>query len=43
MTVADLFLRSRSEREEWRDLINTQYVALAGVWDNQDDEAWDNV
>lgn len=38
-----LFLRGRLQREEWRDLIDAQSVALAGLWDNPEDEAWDNV
>ena len=38
-----LFLRARQERGEWRDLANAQTVALANVWDNAEDQAWDNV
>ena len=38
-----LFLRDRLERGEWRDLMDAQSVALAAVWDNQEDEAWNNV
>lgn len=38
-----LFLRDRLERGEWRDLMEAQSVALAAVWDNQEDEAWNNV
>jgi hypothetical protein len=38
-----LFLRERQERGEWRDLIDAQSVALTAVWDNPDDEAWNNV
>ena len=38
-----LFLRSRQDRGGWRDLMEAQSVALAGIWDNPDDEAWDNV
>ena len=38
-----LFLRGRQEREAWRDLSNAQSVALAAVWDNKEDEVWDNV
>ncbi len=38
-----LFLRERQERGEWRNLMDAQAVALASVWDNPDDEAWDNV
>jgi hypothetical protein len=38
-----LFLRSRQERAEWRDLVHAQSVALAAVWDNPEDEVWNNV
>lgn len=38
-----LFLRARQERGEWRDLANAQTVSLANVWDNAEDQAWDNV
>ena len=38
-----LFLRTRQERAEGRDLVNAQSVVLATVWDNAEDEAWNNV
>ncbi len=38
-----LFLRSRQDRRERRDLIDARSVSMAGVWDNKEDEAWDNV
>jgi hypothetical protein len=38
-----LFLRARQEREEWRDLTAAQSTALAAVWDNEEDEAWNDV
>ena len=38
-----LFLRSRQERGELRNLTDAQSVALASAWDNPQDEAWDNV
>ncbi len=38
-----LFLRARQEGGEWRDLVNAQTVSLANVWDNAEDQAWDNV
>jgi hypothetical protein len=38
-----MFLRDRQERGEWRDLIDAQTVALTAVWDNPEDEAWNNV
>jgi hypothetical protein len=38
-----LFLRARHERKEWRNLMDAQAMALAATWDNEDDEAWNNV
>jgi hypothetical protein len=38
-----LFLRARQERGEWRDLVKGQSLALAAVWDNEEDEAWNDV
>ena len=38
-----LFLRERQERGEWRDLMTAQSDPLASVWDNQEDEVWNNV
>jgi hypothetical protein len=38
-----LFLRGRQEREEWRDLSDAQSVALASVWDGNEDGVWDGV
>ena len=38
-----LFLRTRAERAELRDLMSAQSVALASVWDNKEDEVWNNV
>jgi hypothetical protein len=38
-----LFLRARQDRGEWRDLMNAQSGVLAGVWDNAEDDAWNNV
>ena len=36
------FLRERRHREDWRDLMSAQSVSLADVWDNADDQVWDN-
>jgi hypothetical protein len=38
-----LFLRERNERGEWRNLMDSQSAALADVWDNPEDEAWNSV
>ena len=37
------FLRARQERGEWRDLMHAQSTALTAVWDNPEDEAWNDV
>lgn len=37
------FLRDRSDRREWRDLMNAQSAALATLWENSDDKVWDDV
>ena len=36
------FLRERQERIEWRNLAAAQSRALASVWDNSEDEVWNN-
>lgn len=38
-----LFLRERQERGKWRNLMDAQAAALATVWDNAEDEAWNSV
>ncbi len=38
-----LFLRNRQDQTEWRDLMAAQAASLASVWDNDEDEAWNNV
>jgi hypothetical protein len=37
------YLRDRQERREWRDLAEAQAGSLAPVWDNAEDEVWNNV
>lgn len=37
------FIGYLRERGEWRDLMNAQSPALADVWDNAEDQVWDNV
>jgi len=37
-----LFPREHQERGEWRNLMDAQAVALASVWDNKEDEAWNS-
>jgi hypothetical protein len=35
-------LRERQDNADWRDLMNAQAGSLAPVWDNAEDEVWDN-
>ena len=37
------YLRDRGERAEARDLMAAQSASLALVWDNSEDQVWDNV
>lgn len=37
------YLRERQERGEWRDLMNAQTGGLKALWDNAEDQAWNNV
>jgi len=37
------YLRERGECAEWRDLKAAQAASLAPVWDNTEDQVWDNV
>lgn len=37
------FLRNRREHESHDNLAAAQTLSMNGVWDNQDDETWDNV
>lgn len=36
------FLRERQERAEWRDLMEAQSKSLAPLWDNAQDEVWND-
>lgn len=37
------FIGYLRERGEWRDLMNAQAKGLEAVWDNPEDQAWDDV
>lgn len=37
------FLKERSERGPWRDLMTAQATGLAEVWDNAEDKVWDDL
>ena len=36
------YIRERGDRMEWRDLMDAQSASLAPVWDNSEDQVWDN-
>lgn len=36
------FLRERTERAEWRDLIAAQERSLRSIWDNPEDDVWND-
>jgi hypothetical protein len=36
------YLREKQDRSDWRDLMNAQAGSLVSVWDNAEDEVWDN-
>ncbi|HET7804814.1 MAG TPA: hypothetical protein VFL53_11265 [Pseudolabrys sp.] len=36
------YLRERQDRADWRDLMNAQAGSLAPIWENAEDEVWDN-
>ncbi len=38
-----LFLRAQAERAALRDLMDAQQVAMRHLWDNPEDQVWDNV
>jgi hypothetical protein len=40
MTLDDIAYEQ--DRADWYDLINAQAASLAPVWDNAEDEVWDN-
>jgi hypothetical protein len=37
------YLREGRDRNQWRDLMNAQVTGLTTVWDNPEDQVWDNV
>jgi len=37
------YLKEKSERAEWEDLMAAQAASLAAVWDNPDDEVWNDL
>ncbi len=37
------YLKEKSERVEWEDLMGAQAGSLASVWDNPEDEVWNDL
>jgi hypothetical protein len=37
------YLKEKGERAEWDDLMRAQTASLAAVWDNPDDEVWNDL
>jgi hypothetical protein len=37
------YLREGRDRNQWRDLMNAQVTGLTTVWDNPEDQVWENV
>jgi hypothetical protein len=40
MTIADVVYKV--DRADWHDLVNAQAGSLAPVWNNAEDEVWDD-
>lgn len=38
-----LFLKTRTENQQWQDLKNAQQQPLSNIWDNSEDEVWNDV
>lgn len=36
------YIRERGQSAEWRDLMNAQSASLAPVWENTEDEVWND-
>jgi hypothetical protein len=37
------YLKEKTERAEWQDLMRAQAASLAAVWDNPEDEVWNDL
>jgi len=37
------YLKEKTERAEWEDLMGAQSASLATVWDNPEDEVWNDL
>lgn len=40
MTIADVFYED--DGADWRDLVSAQAGSLVSVWDNLEDDVWDD-
>jgi len=38
-----VFLKTRSENNEWQDMMKAQELSLSTIWDSDEDKVWDNV
>jgi hypothetical protein len=38
-----IFLKTRIENDEWQDMKKAQEQPLSDIWDNEEDEIWNNV
>jgi hypothetical protein len=39
----DIEIIESNENNEWQDLKNAQAKSLSNIWDNEEDEVWNNV
>ena len=37
------YIRERGERADWQNMMDAQSASMAAVWDNSEDQVWDNV
>jgi hypothetical protein len=37
------YLKEKAERGQWEDLMGAQSTSLGGVWDNAEDEVWNDL
>ncbi len=37
------FLKEKQERAEWEDLMRAQATGLKSIWDNPEDEVWNDL
>jgi hypothetical protein len=37
------YLKSKQDRTEWQDLMNAQAESMKAIWDNPEDEVWNDL